>query len=123
MTKSSVNFSAKRAVILQKMAAIDSMEVGSLKEEYRTNSAGQKCGPYFKHQVWNDGANLSQRVSADDAAKLQEAIANRQEFEQLSAEFIAVTVEQTREGHSPLELKKKRRSARPSKPRKPNSTD
>lgn len=123
MNKPSVDFSAKRAVILHKMAAIDSMEVGSLKEEYRTNSAGQKCGPYFKHQVWSDGANLSQRVSADDAAKLQEAIKNRQEFEQLSADFIAVTVEQTREGHSPLELKKKQRSARPSKPRKPNSTD
>lgn len=122
MNKQSVDFSTKRAVILQKMAAIDSMEVGSLKEEYRTSSAGQKCGPYFKHQVWNDGANLSQRVSAEDAAKLQEAIKNRQEFEQLSADFIAVTVEQTREGHSPLELKKKRRSARPSKPRKPNST-
>lgn len=123
MTKSSIDFSAKRGLILQKMAAIDSMEVGSLKEEYRTNSAGEKRGPYFKHQVWNDGANVSQRVSADDAVNLQEAIHNRREFEQLSQDFIAVTVEQTREGHSPLELKKKRRSAKPSKPRKPNSTD
>ena len=90
------------------MAAIDSMELGSIKAEYRTSASGQKAGPYFKHQVWNDGANLSQRVSAEDAPKLQQAIENRQKFEQLSADFIAVTVEQTRKQHSPLELKKKR---------------
>ena len=83
------------------------MELGSIKAEYRTSSSGQKVGPYFKHQVWNDGANLSQRVSADDAPKLQQAIENRQKFEQLSADFIAVTVEQTRKQHSPLDLKKK----------------
>jgi hypothetical protein len=89
------------------MAAIDSMELGSIKAEYRTSSSGQKVGPYFKHQVWNDGANLSQRVSAEDAPKLQQAIENRQKFEQLSADFIAVTVEQTRQQQSPLDLKKK----------------
>ena len=118
-----LDFSTKRAALLQKMAALDSMEVGSIKAEYRTNSSGQKSGPYFKHQVWEDGANLSQRVSTSDGPKLQEAIENRQKFEQLSADFIAVTVEQTRQEHSPLELKKKRPSPRLSKPRKPSSTN
>lgn len=122
MTNPSPNFSAKRAVILQQMAAIDAMEVGSIKAEYRTNPSGQKSGPYFKHQVWEKGANLSQRVSAEDAPKLQEAIENRQKFEQLSADFIAVTVEQTRQTHAPLELKKKRPSSRRSKPRSRSST-
>jgi hypothetical protein len=98
------------------MAAINSMELGSLKAEYRTSSSGQKVGPYFKHQVWNEGANLSQRVSADQAPKLQQAIENRQKFEQLSADFIALTVEQTRKQHWPLDLKK-RLSPRLSSPR------
>ena len=123
MANSPLDFSTKRAAILQKMAGIDSMELGSLKAEFRTNSAGQESGPYFKHQVWNEGANLSQRVSADDAPKLQAAVDNRQKFEQLSADFIAVTVEQTRKQHAPLELKKKRRSPRPSWPRKRSSTN
>ena len=123
MTHIPLDVSAQRAALLHKMAALDSMEVGSIKAEYRTNSSGQKSGPYFKHQVWDDGANLSQRVSASDAPKLQEAIENRQKFEQLSADFIAVTVEQTRQEHSPLELKKKRLSRRRSKLRKLSSTN
>jgi len=123
MTNVPLNFSATRAALLHQMAALDSMELGSIKAEYRANSSGQKSGPYFKHQVWDDGANLSQRVSASDAPKLQEAIENRQKFEQLSADFIAVRVEQTRQEHSPLELKKKRMSPRLSKLRKPSSTN
>lgn len=107
MPNSSLDYASKRAAILQQMAAIASMELGSIKAEYRTSSSGEKIGPYFKHQVWNDGANLSQRIGPEDAPKLQQAIENRQKFEQLSADFIAVTVEQTRRQHSPLELKKK----------------
>ena len=116
-----LDFSSKRAALLQQMAAIDSMEVGSLKAEYRTHSSGQSSGPYFKHQVWENGANLSQRICAEDAPPLQKAIENRQKFEQLSADFIAVTVEQTRKGHAPLEFKKKQTSPPPSKPRRRNS--
>lgn len=117
MPNSSLDSLSNRAAILRQMAAIQSMELGSLKSEYRTSSSGQKAGPYFKHQVWEDGANLSQRVSADDAPKLQQAIESRQKFEELSADFIAVTVEQTRQQHSPLDLKKKRPPTRRSWPR------
>ena len=123
MSNSLLDLSTQRAALLQKMAAIDSMELGSLKAEFRTNASGQKAGPYFKHQVWDNGANLSQRVSADDAPKLQAAIENRQQFEHLAADFVAVTVEQTRKKHSPLELKKKRLSSRPSWPRRRSSTN
>jgi hypothetical protein len=122
MPKSSLEISTQRAAILQQMAAIPSMELGSLKAEYRTSSSGQQSGPYFKHQAWCDGANVSQRIAAEDAPKLQAAIENRQKFEQLSADFIAATVEQTRQAHSPLERKKKRLSPRPSWPRKRNWT-
>ena len=61
------SYLVKRAVLLQQMAALDSMELGSLKAEYRPGLAGSPTGPYFKHQVWKDGANQSQRVSPEDA--------------------------------------------------------
>ena len=121
MSNLPVDFSTKRAAILHQMGSITSMEVGSIKAEYRTSPSGEKAGPYFKHQVWDGGANLSQRIGSEDALKLQQAIENRQKFEQLSANFIALTVEQTRKEHSPLDVKKKRPSRRRSLPRNPRS--
>lgn len=123
MANALLDISSKRAAILHQMAAINTMELGSLKAEYRPSSSGQKTGPYFKHQVWNQGANLSQRVSSEDAPHLQQAIENRQKFEQLSADFITLTVEQTRKQHAPLDQKKRAmgRSPRLSSPKKRSS--
>jgi hypothetical protein len=87
----------KRTHLLQQMAALQTMETGSLKEEYHHNQSGGKAGPYYKHQAWKDGANLSRRVPAEQAVALREAIANRQKFEALAAEFIEVTVALTRQ--------------------------
>lgn len=100
-------FSAQRAAILQQMAALETMEQGSLKAEYREQSSGGKSGPYFKHQVWREGANASQRISPKDAPALAAAIANRQQYESLAAQFIEVTVAQTRQHSFPDSLKKK----------------
>jgi len=121
MTQSSVDFSTQRTAILHQMAALQSMELGSLKAEFRTSASGQKSGPYYQHQVWREGANLSQRVAPEEAARLQVAIDNRRKFEQLAANFIALTVEYTHHQHAPLALKKKRRSPRRSWPKKPRS--
>ena len=110
---------AQRAALLQQMAAIESMELGSLKAEYRTTPSGSKSGPYFKHQVWSEGDNLSQRVSSEDAAALEAAIANRQRFETLAQSFIELTVEHTRKARFSDNLKKK--TSRASLPRKGNS--
>lgn len=57
-------------------------------------------GPYFKHQVWEHGANASRRIPADEAPSLEVAIANRQKFETLANEFIELTVRLTRAGQS-----------------------
>ena len=100
-------FHAQRTAILEQMAALQSMEQGSLKVEYREQPSGTKSGPYFKHQVWREGANVSQRVSPDEAPALAAAIANRQKFEALAADFIALTVAHTRQNHFPDSLKKK----------------
>ena len=43
------------------------MEEGSLKAEYRTSSGGERTspiGPYYKHQVWQNGRNVSRRISS-----------------------------------------------------------
>lgn len=114
------SFLAKRAALLQQMAVLDSMELGSLKAEYRPGPSGSKTGPYFKHQVWKDGANQSQRVTPEDAPALQSAIDNRLQFESLAQAFIDLTVEHTRQNRFPDSLKKKlSRAFWPSKRRSP----
>lgn len=100
-------FHVQRTALLEQMAALQSMEQGSLKVEYREQPSGTKSGPYFKHQVWRQGANVSQRVCPEDAPALAAAIANRQRFEALAADFIALTVAHTRQNHFPDSLKKK----------------
>ena len=107
MAKMNSKLHTQRTVLLQQMAALESMEQGSLKTEYREQPSGAKSGPYFKHQVWRDGANVSKRISPQDAPDLAAAIANRQKFEALAANFIELTVSHTRQNQFPDSLKKK----------------
>ena len=100
-------FLSQRTGILEQMAAIHSMEQGSLKSEYRAQPSGVKSGPYFKHQVWREGANVTQRIAPEDAPALDDAIANRQKFEALASDFIELTVAHTRQNQFPGSLKKK----------------
>ncbi len=98
---------AQRTGLLEQMAALQTMEQGSLKSEFRELPSGAKSGPYFKHQVWRDGANVSMRISPEEAPDLAAAIANRQKFEALAADFIELTVSHTRQNQFPDSLKKK----------------
>ena len=100
-------FHTERTDLLQQMAALQSMEEGSLKTEYRELPSGTKAGPYFKHQVWREKANVSQRIAPEDAPVLATAIANRQKFEALADEFIQRTIAHTRQHEFPDSLKKK----------------
>jgi mannitol-1-phosphate/altronate dehydrogenase len=111
---------ARRTELLRQMAALDTMEWGSLKAEYRSGSSGQPVGPYFKHQVWQDGANASRRVPSDEAPALEAAIANRQKFEALAHEFVEVTVRLTRASlPSPPQKKTTPDASFPRRPRSP----
>ena len=106
--------SLHRQRVLSEMARIERMETGSLAEEYRETSGQdgktQINGPYFKHQVWENGRNRSRRVAPEEARLLREAIEGRQRFESLSSEFIELTVAATREADP-----RKKNSAKPSK--------
>jgi len=111
---------AQRAQILQQMARLDTMEYGSLHAEHRPARGGGTTGPYYKHQVWEHGKNLSQRIPATEAPGLQTALANRQRCEALAQEYIALTVELTRRrADDETEAKKNARSWRRPSLRKP----
>ena len=113
-------FIEQRQVIFQKMAQIDQMEYGSLKAEFRPGTnPSHPLGPYYKHQVWQEGKNHSQRVSGPRAEQLGKAVEGRQQFEQLAQQCIDITVQPTRASRPASEAKKnsKRRSARKPPPK------
>jgi len=119
-----LDFFAQRVQILEQMASLDTMEEGSLKTEFRISSAGgqtHQVGPYFKHQVWRNGRNVSQRILAEQAPALEKAIANRQKFEQLAAQFKQLTLAHTRENQSDVAQKKRSRPSSLPKSRKSKS--
>ena len=119
MVEMNAKYHSQRTAVLEQMAALQTMEQGSLKSEYREQPSGAKSGPYFKHQVWRDGANFSQRIAPEVAPALAAAIANRQKFETLTANFIELTVAHTRQNRFPDALKKKMLPA--GSPKKPSS--
>lgn len=87
---------AQREQVLRQLAQLDTMEYGSLRTEHRPAQGGGTTGPYFQHQVWEHGKNLSQRIPAAEAPALQDALASRQRAEALAADYIALTVQLTR---------------------------
>jgi len=101
---------AKRKEILKKMARIDCMEKGKLSEEYRDSCRdGQtvKLGPYYKHQYWSDGRNVSRRVPVSEIPHLRKAVDGYHEFEKLAKDYAEATIEMTHRSASDT-VKKKR---------------
>lgn len=88
----------KRAQILQQMEQIQTMERGSLQAESRPSKQDPDLanGPYFKHQVWEDGKNQTRRVPRTEADRLAQAIQGRKQFEALAEQFVSTTVNMTR---------------------------
>jgi len=110
-------FIEQRQVIFQKMARIDQMEYGSLKAEFRPGTdPSHPLGPYYKHQVWQQGKNHSQRVAGPRAEQLRQAVEGRQQFEQLAQQCIELTVQQTRATRPATDAKKNSRSRSARKP-------
>src|SRR5260221_383127 len=89
-----------RPAILEQMAQLQSMERGTLSEEYRERPDGVggtvRLGPYFKHQVWEAGANQSRRVPAEEVPALRQDLANHQHFAELAQDYVELTVQETR---------------------------
>ncbi len=81
------------------MARIDCMEKGRLSEEYRErHKDGEKIrlGPYYKHQRWEDGHNVSRRVPTVEVEGLRKAVDGYHRFEELAKEYCELTIGMTR---------------------------
>jgi hypothetical protein len=113
----------KRQQILQQMELIRRMEHGSLQAEKRPSvrHPDQGRGPYYKHQVWENGQNLTRRVPAEQADALAEAIESRKEFERLAEAFVDATVLLTRAQSAP-DAKKNATNSRTRSRAKPPTT-
>lgn len=99
MNPSSSHQSNRKALIDQ-IAAITTMQPGTLAEEWRERpdpdtGGTQRIGPYYKHQVWRDGRNLSRRVPASEAAQLREDIDNAKRYAELTGELARINIERT----------------------------
>ena len=53
-------------------------------------------GPYYNHQTWEDGKNVSRYVPRDQVPAFQEAIAGYEKFEKLTGEYAQIVIQQTR---------------------------
>jgi hypothetical protein len=90
-----------RQSLLRDIAAISTMQRGTLAEEYRQSPAPDgkgtiQLGPYFKHQCWEAGRNLSRRVPAHEVADLREDLANAKRFDSLIDQLAQSNIEHTR---------------------------
>lgn len=93
--------------ILREMANITTMERGKLSEEYRPAKGGgaaERRGPYYKHQAWEKGRNVSRRVPACEVPALREDLANHERFAELASAFVDETVSNTRVLRRPTDL-------------------
>jgi hypothetical protein len=71
--------------------------------QIQTMERGKVCllrqgpnGPYYNHQVWENGRNATQYVPSDQVGPLQEAIAGYQQFQQLAEAYVQCLVQKTR---------------------------
>lgn len=53
-------------------------------------------GPYYNHQCYEEGRNVSRYVPAEQVPELKAAIADFRRFEQLSDQYVELVVERTR---------------------------
>ena len=87
--------------ILGEMATLTSMERGTLSEDYRSGAPTDggdpvRLGPYYKHQVWEGGHNVSRRVPPEQVPALKEDLANYARFTELATSFAEETIALTR---------------------------
>jgi len=78
-------------LLLQQIAQIQHMERGKL----CVIRQGPQ-GPYYNHQTWENGRNVSRYVPQDQVAPLQQAIAGYAQFQNLVEQYIQLMVDKTR---------------------------
>lgn len=92
------DYQTKRKELLDQISGINRMCKGRLTEEYRervVNGETRRTGPYFKHQQWKDGKNVSKRVKGEEAERLREGISEMDRFRHLCNDYAETTVAMT----------------------------
>jgi hypothetical protein len=77
--------------ILQDIAQIQHLDRGSVS----VLRQGPE-GPYYNHQCYENGRNVSRYVPSEQVPELKESIANFHRFEQLMKQYVDLMVGQTR---------------------------
>jgi hypothetical protein len=54
------------------------------------------AGPYYNHQCYENGRNVSRYVPAEQVEELKAAIADHQRFQQLVEQYVELLVQKTR---------------------------
>ncbi len=77
--------------LLHALAQIQSLDRGTLSILRQGPN-----GPYYNHQCYENGRNVSRYVPAEQVEELQAALANYQQFQQLVQQYVTLLVERTR---------------------------
>jgi hypothetical protein len=94
--------------VLQQIAEIQKIEKGTIS----IIREGPK-GPYYNHQCYENGKNVSRYVPRDQVADYKQAIEGHQRFQTLVEEYVHLMVEKTRAERTAGSKKNARTSARP----------
>ena len=96
-----MNSSASPKELLKRIGQIKQMERGKL------SVLGEgPNGPYYKHQTWQDGKNVSHYVPRDQPPALREAIAGYEEFQELIQQYAELVIAETRQSIAASKKKK-----------------
>ena len=74
------------------------------------------AGPYYNHQCYEEGRNVSRYVPSAQVSEIQEAIEGYHRFQKLAEQYAQLVVEKTR-AEREAGLKKKTRRQNSSSPR------
>ena len=77
--------------LIERILQIQRMEHGSLSIIRQGPN-----GPYYNHQTWENGKNISRYVPQDQVPAVREAIAGYQQFETLVEQYVQLMVQKSR---------------------------
>ena len=100
--------------LLQQIAAIPTMERGKLSSYSFKDRAGAN-GPYHKLQQWHQRKNHTRYISAQEGPHVQAALAGYQQYQQLTAQYADLVIQETRKGIADSKKNSRRSSSSPNR--------
>jgi hypothetical protein len=86
-----MNTTITAQLLLQQIAQIQHLERGKLCIIRQGPN-----GPYYNHQTWENGKNVSRYVPQDQVPALREALTGYQQFQSLVEQYVQRMIEQSR---------------------------